>query len=227
MYNSHEYQFFHFSNRRQYPPISLLKIQLLIDNGAINPEEPIDLASLCNSHFFKMDPKLNHYGVNLVDEGMDSFKSKINIEVQHANEPVIAAIERNGGTITTAYFDMKSVIALHNPLKFFESGKYLVFIWFLKLFFAFLFRPTHTEKRTSNRRCVWVLQQPQEPRIPCWSSRSRDGTQITSSKVWLWVARQERTTDDNSKRPKAIILRTRTWMASQSARQRNFQTNLA
>ena len=73
-----------------------------------------------------MDPKLNHYGVNLVDEGINMFKSKINIEVQYASEPVIAAIERNGGTITTAYFDMKSVIALNNPLKFFQKGTFLV-----------------------------------------------------------------------------------------------------
>lgn len=112
-----------FKHRRQYPPLSLVKLQLLIDNGALNPEEPIDLASICNSHFFKMDPKLHHYGVNLVDEGMDSFKSKINIEVQHASEQVIAAVERHGGSITTAYFDMKSVMALHNPAKFFESGQ--------------------------------------------------------------------------------------------------------
>ena len=78
-----------------------------------------------------MDPKLHHYGVNLVDEGMDSFKSKINIEVQHASEQVIAAVERHGGSITTAYFDMKSVMALHNPAKFFESGKGLAFMAFL------------------------------------------------------------------------------------------------
>ena len=95
---------------------------MLIDNGALNPDEPIDLASLCNSQFFKMDPFLNHYGANLVDEGIDIFKSKINIEVQYASEQVIAAIEKNGGSITTAFFDMKSVIALSNPLNFFKKG---------------------------------------------------------------------------------------------------------
>lgn len=100
----------------------MFKLQLLIDNGAINPAEPIDLASFCNSHFYKMDPQFNHYGVNLVDEGVDLFKAQINIEVQYASEPVIAAIERNGGIITTAYFDISSVRALHNPLEFFKNG---------------------------------------------------------------------------------------------------------
>jgi len=108
----------------------LLKLQLLIDNGAINPEEPIDLATLCNSHFFHIDPKLNHYGVNLLEDGVNVFKSKINIEVQYTSEPVIAAIERNGGTITTAFFDLKSVIALNKPLEFFKKGKNYICIHF-------------------------------------------------------------------------------------------------
>lgn len=116
-------EFSSYRYRRQYPPINLYKIQLLIDNGAINPEEPIDLATLCNSHFFKVNPSLNHFGVNLLDEGVNIFKSKINIEVQYASESAIAAIERNGGTITTSYFDRKSVIALSDPIKFFQKGK--------------------------------------------------------------------------------------------------------
>ena len=50
-------------------------------------------------------------------------QAKINIEVQYANEQAIAAIERNGGVVSTAYFDLSSVIALHNPLKWFADGK--------------------------------------------------------------------------------------------------------
>ena len=39
----------------------------------------------------------------------------MNLEVQWASESSIAAIERNGGVITTAYFDFNSVRALVNP----------------------------------------------------------------------------------------------------------------
>lgn len=95
---------------------------MLIDNGAVNSKQPIDLAQLCNSQLFKIDPMSKHYGVNLTDEGLDSFTSRINIEVQYASEPVIAAIEKNGGRITCAYFDINSVIALSNPLDFFKKG---------------------------------------------------------------------------------------------------------
>ncbi|KAH7645294.1 hypothetical protein HUG17_0832 [Dermatophagoides farinae] len=111
-----------FGHRRQYPPLSLYQLQTLIDNGVIDPSLPIDLASLCNSQFYRIDPFLSHYGVNLTDQGLDIFCSKINIEVQYTSEPVIAAIERNGGRITTGYFDIKSVQALMDPLKFFQQG---------------------------------------------------------------------------------------------------------
>lgn len=114
-----------FRARRQYPPLTLYQLQLLIDSGKIDPSEPIDLTAICNSNEYRIDPYLNHYGVQLVDEGADFFKAKVNIEVQHAKETVIAAVERNGGTITTAYYDIKSVIALVDPLKFFKEGKKL------------------------------------------------------------------------------------------------------
>lgn len=42
-------------------------------------------------------------------QGADTFKAKINIEVQMASELAIAAIERNGGVITTAFYDPRSL----------------------------------------------------------------------------------------------------------------------
>jgi large subunit ribosomal protein L15 len=94
----------------------------MIDNKAIHPEEPIDLTSLCNTNFYRIDPRFNHFGVHLTDEGCNEFRAKVNIEVQYAREPVIAAIERNGGVITAAYYDINSVIALHRPMDFFQKG---------------------------------------------------------------------------------------------------------
>lgn len=53
---------------------------------------------------------------------MDTFQAKLNIEVQWASERVIAAIERNGGTITTAYYDLDCLWAAKDPLKYFKKG---------------------------------------------------------------------------------------------------------
>lgn len=109
--------------KRQYPPLSLGQLQMMIDTDRINPKKPVDLVQICNSGLYKIDPTRKHYGVHLTDEGADCFKSKINIEVQWASEAVIAAVERNGGTITTAFFDPPSLFALTNVKKFLESGE--------------------------------------------------------------------------------------------------------
>ena len=54
---------------------------------------------------------------------MDCFTAKLNLEVQWASEAAIACVERNGGTITTAYFDSASVRALADPQAFFARGE--------------------------------------------------------------------------------------------------------
>lgn len=43
--------------------------------------------------------------------------------MQWATEPVIAAIEKNGGTITTAYYDIMSLWAAINPEAYFRGGR--------------------------------------------------------------------------------------------------------
>lgn len=46
----------------------------------------------------------------------------MNLEVQWTSELVIAAVERNGGTITTRFFDPRSLHAVVNPLHFFKRS---------------------------------------------------------------------------------------------------------
>jgi len=108
--------------QRQFPPISLAQLQLMIDTERLDPSQPIDMATLCGTKVAKIDPSKNHFGFHLTSEGMDNFEAKVNIEVQWADEQSIAAIEKNGGSIKTAYFDLHSVIALSDPLKFFKTG---------------------------------------------------------------------------------------------------------
>lgn len=113
-----------FSLLRQYIPISLLQIQRLIDLGRLNPNEPIDLTDICNTKVCTLDPNKRQYGVQLTDEGADIFKAKVNIEVQWIlSELTIAAIEKNGGVVTTKYYNQDCVYAMYDPNKFFLSGK--------------------------------------------------------------------------------------------------------
>lgn len=110
-------------HKRQHPPLSLHRLQLMIDTNVLDPSEPIDLCSLCQTNQYKIDAFDNHYGVHLTDEGVDLFKAKVNIEVQYASEQVIAAVERNGGVIRTAFYDIVSVLCLADPEAFFKKGQ--------------------------------------------------------------------------------------------------------
>ena len=109
--------------KREYPPISLQQLQTLIETGRVDISKPLDTVALCNTKLYKISPMENQYGFQLTDEGLDNFKAKVNIEVQFASEQVIAAVERNGGVITTAYYDPKSLLAMRDPMKFFARGK--------------------------------------------------------------------------------------------------------
>ncbi|XP_041358010.1 39S ribosomal protein L15, mitochondrial-like isoform X2 [Gigantopelta aegis] len=108
--------------RREYPPLSMLQLQRMIDLGRLDADEPIDLSAICNSRLYKIDVLKRQFGVNLTEEGVDLFSAKVNLEVQWASEAVIAAVERNGGVITTRYFDPASLFAVMNPLQFFQKG---------------------------------------------------------------------------------------------------------
>ncbi|KAK3777582.1 hypothetical protein RRG08_021700 [Elysia crispata] len=112
-----------YAVRRQYPPVTLLELQRLIDLNRVNTSRPVDITSICNTGLFNFDISKNHFGVNLTDEGCDQFVAKINAEVQWTSELVIAAIEKNGGTITTRYYDPSCLAALYDPLAFFKKGQ--------------------------------------------------------------------------------------------------------
>ena len=111
------------SFRRQYQPLSLNRLQYLIDLGRIDPTQPIDLTQLVNGRGVTIQPSKRDCGVQLVEEGADTFKAKVNIEVQLASELAIAAIEKNGGVVTTAFYDPRSLEILCRPIPFFLRGQ--------------------------------------------------------------------------------------------------------
>nr|VZI44146.1 unnamed protein product [Spirometra erinaceieuropaei] len=112
----------HFS-RHALPRLSLLDLQRMIDLSRVDPTQPIDLTTFCNTGLFRIDVEHErHYGVHLTEEGLDSFVTPVNIEVQYASEEVIAAIERVGGVITTRFYDLLSVLAKSDPYAFFRMG---------------------------------------------------------------------------------------------------------
>lgn len=59
-------KFFRF--KREYPPISLLQLQRMIDLNRLDVSKPIDLAAICKTGLYKFTPLLKHFGINLTDE---------------------------------------------------------------------------------------------------------------------------------------------------------------
>ncbi len=48
--------------------MSLLQLQRLIDLGRLDPNEPIDLTSICNTKIVMLNPDAKEYGIQLTDE---------------------------------------------------------------------------------------------------------------------------------------------------------------
>lgn len=57
-----------FSRRPQYQPLSLRRLQYLIDLGRVDPERPIDLTQLVNGRGVTVQPLKKDFGVQLVDD---------------------------------------------------------------------------------------------------------------------------------------------------------------
>lgn len=109
--------------KRQYLPFSLWQLQNMIDLGRIDPSQPIDINTIVNARCLPThDTEPTVYGVYLVEQGANIFEAKVNIEIQIADRLSVASIERNGGTITTAFYDRPSFVALCDPVKYFLSG---------------------------------------------------------------------------------------------------------
>jgi len=110
--------------KRQYFPLTLFQLQRLIDLGRIDPSEPIDLNSLSNARAFKMTPcESTYFGVYLLSQGANIFQAKVNIEPQIVDELAIACVEKNGGVVTTSFYDRMSFETLVNPVDYFMRGK--------------------------------------------------------------------------------------------------------
>lgn len=108
--------------KRQYPPLSMLDLQKMIDVNRLDISKPIDLCAILNTGLYKISPDQHQFGVQLTDEGADIFCAKINLEVQWANDLIVAAIEKSGGVITTAYYDVHSLHVMMDSKRFFERG---------------------------------------------------------------------------------------------------------
>jgi len=113
--------------RKQYVPLTLFDLQRAIDLGRLDTSRPIDLNQLQNAHVVRLAMRgplsRRQYGVILVDQGADLFKTPgLHLEVQLADDSAIAAVEAAGSTVECAFYDMQSKMAMIDPVGYFLKG---------------------------------------------------------------------------------------------------------
>ncbi|KAG0720784.1 39S ribosomal protein L15, mitochondrial [Chionoecetes opilio] len=108
--------------RLSYTPLCMGKLQRMIDTARLRTDRPVDVSELTATGLFSVKPYEKEGGFMLQDDGIDHFQATVNLEVQWASEAVIAAVERNGGTITVAYYDPGALLAAVDPMAFFRRG---------------------------------------------------------------------------------------------------------
>ncbi|KAJ1456938.1 ribosomal protein L18e/L15P [Pelagophyceae sp. CCMP2097] len=118
------YPKFGFSNtkfKKQYEPLNLGKLQDWIDMGrvpqSLETENGIRLLTMRDMHESNIIGKIKH-GVKLLGTGSDRLRTPIHIEVSKASLSAIEAVEKLGGTVTTAHYNRLALRALTRPHKF-------------------------------------------------------------------------------------------------------------
>ncbi|KAF2276801.1 ribosomal protein L15 [Westerdykella ornata] len=87
-------------------PINLDRIQSWIDQGRLNPNEPITMKELAKSRCLH---GVKRHGVKLLGRNAEALTSKINIIVSRASASAIARVEALGGTVTTRFYSPTSI----------------------------------------------------------------------------------------------------------------------
>jgi len=103
-----------FNNKKfalRYQPVSLEKIQYMIDTGRIDVSNgaTITMKTLKDAGVIK---NVRFPGVKLLAKGVETFGTRIDIEVPRASKSAIQAIERARGSVRCIYYNKKSLFML-------------------------------------------------------------------------------------------------------------------
>eukprot|EP01147_Barroeca_monosierra_P005405 gene5405-7142_t len=106
---------FHNPNSRTFDPVNLDDISSAVEAGKIDPNQTITMKILKDAGLIGRQVK---HGVKLLARGKEKLATPIEIEVSRASKTAIEAIESVGGSITTVYFNQRTLQALLKPHRF-------------------------------------------------------------------------------------------------------------
>lgn len=103
-------------NAVEWDWLNLSQLQSWIDQGRLDPSRVITMKELRDSG--AVTHTIDH-GVKLLAKGADTFTAQgVRLEVSRASAAARAAVEANGGTVTTVYYNRLGLRALFKPHKF-------------------------------------------------------------------------------------------------------------
>uniref|UniRef100_A0A1D1Z780 54S ribosomal protein L10, mitochondrial n=1 Tax=Anthurium amnicola TaxID=1678845 RepID=A0A1D1Z780_9ARAE len=111
---------FHNPFKKTWAPLNLDRLQHWINNGRIDPSQPITMKHLLDSRCVRGVKD----GVKLLADGKEHFKTPIIVEVSRASQQAMKTIESVGGKITCRYFNRLALRATIKPEKFWKIPKF-------------------------------------------------------------------------------------------------------
>ncbi|KAK0531189.1 YmL10 [Tilletia horrida] len=99
---------------REYIPVNLDRIQNWIDQGRLDPSQPITAYHLLHSRCVH---KVRD-GIKILGDGAHHLRTPINLIVSRASQKAIAAIEGTGGSVECRYYNASALRRLCYPHKF-------------------------------------------------------------------------------------------------------------
>lgn len=100
-------------HKQHFAPLNLDRLQFWIDQGRLDPNQPITARELYESRCIHNVRD----GVKLMGDGAEHLRTPINIVVSRASRSAIAAVEKAGGSIVCRYYNATSLRALVKPHK--------------------------------------------------------------------------------------------------------------
>jgi len=99
-----------FKDRKPLTELNLYKLMQFVRQGRIDPRIPIDM------HLMQQSNLLNvRNGVKLVSKGEEEVNIPLHLELTHATEEAVEAIERAGGSVKFIYMNKRTLDAHLNP----------------------------------------------------------------------------------------------------------------
>ncbi|WFD02380.1 YmL10 [Malassezia obtusa] len=107
------------SHAKNFAPLNVDRLQYWIDQGRLNPAEPITIRELYESRCIHRVRD----GVKLLGDGSGHLKTPVHLVVSRASQSAIRAVEEAGGSIVCRYYNATSLRALIKPQKWLLKNK--------------------------------------------------------------------------------------------------------